>query len=368
MPREISFVRWETADDWAAGTCDGVVATQGGIAIASPIGVRDQGGTSYEYSAWTSPWQEPGFAVDDLVTSWSVVTGPGAWVEISAQARGSDTWAVLGRWAGDPDPELRTSVNDQPDVDTDVWHPRGADAWRLRLTLLRTPGGLGPTVRMAAAVASAGPADPAELVGRAESRHPDPIGGSLLDVPRFSQILHRDHGGSGWCSPTSVAMVLAHYRALPQLSDDDHPDPWVDHVAHEVFDPAYDGAGNWSFNAAYAAGQTGHAFVTRLRDLRDAEAFVAAGIPLVASVSYADGALTGAPVAGTEGHLIVICGFTDTGDVVVNDPAGATDAEVRRTYDRSELERVWQDGSGGIVYVIHDDDHPLPNGDDSALW
>jgi hypothetical protein len=269
-------------------------------------------------------------------------------------------------------------VNDQPDVDTDVWRPRGVEAWRLRLTLLRTPDSVGPTLRMAAAVASAGPHDHLvgradhlvgradHLVGRAKSR--PSTSGTVLDVPCFSQILHRDHGGSGWCSPTSVAMVLAHFRALPQLSDDDHPDPWVDHVAREVFDPAYDGAGNWSFNAAYAAGRTGHAFVTRLRDLRDAEALVAAGIPLVASVSYADGALTGAPVAGTDGHLIVICGFTDAGDVVVNDPAGATNAEVRRTYDRGELERVWLDGSGGIVYVVHDDDHPLPNGDDAAPW
>ena len=113
----------------------------------------------------------------------------------------------------------------------------------------------------------------------------------------------------------------------------------------EVFDPAYDGTGNWSFNVAWAATLAGHAFVTRLHDLREAERFVDAGIPLVAIVAYPRGALTGAPTRGTDGHLLVICGFTDTGDVVVNDPAAPTERSVRRTYDRAELERAWLDGS-----------------------
>lgn len=362
MPRRISFARWETAYDWTVGTCDGVLATHRGIAITAPIGARDQDGTTYEYAEWASPWQEPGFPVDDLVASWSALTRPGAWVEIAAQARGTDTWSVLGRWADGDHPAYRTSVNGQPDVDTDVWHARGADAWRLRVGLFRTQGGTGPTVRMLGAVVSARP-DP--LRSRTEPR--PPTARTVLDVPCFSQIVHRDHGGSGWCSPTSVAMVLARYRALPQLRDD-HPDPWVDHVANEVFDPAYGGAGNWSFNTAYAAGQTGHAFVTRFRDLADAEAFVAAGIPLVAAVKYADGELTGAPVAGTDGHLLVICGFTEAGDVVVNDPAAPTNGDVRRTYHRGELERAWLGGSGGVVYVIHDDGHPLPSRGDGSPW
>ncbi len=93
-------------------------------------------------------------------------------------------------------------------------------------------------------------------------------------------------------------------------------------AARATFDPAYDGTGNWSFNTAWAATLAGHAFVTRLRDLRDAERFVDAGIPLVAIVAYPRGALTGAPTHGTDGHLLVIRGFTDTGDVVVNDPGG----------------------------------------------
>jgi hypothetical protein len=363
MSRRIAFTRWATADDWASGTRDGVVTSHRGVAIAEPAGTRDYDGRTFEYAAWTSAWQEPGFPCADLVGSWSACTPRGAWLEVSAQAQGSDSWAVLGRWADGDRPAVRTSVGGQPDVDTDVWKPGNAEAWRLRLTLLRSPGDPGPTVRMAAAVASDGTHG-----GRTEPSTPGSAVGPVLDVPCFSQMRHLDHGGAGWCSPTATTMVLAHYRAMPRLAESDHPEPWVDHAAARTFDPAYDGTGNWSFNVAYAAGRTGHAFVTRMRDLREVEAFVAAEIPLVASVSYADGALNGAAVASTDGHLVVICGFTETGDVVVNDPAGATNGEVRRTYDRAELERAWLDGSGGVVYVIHDDAHPLPASGAGAAW
>ena len=188
---------------------------------------------------------------------------------------------------------------------------------------------------------------------RTTTSAPSRVGEPPLDVPRLSQMTYRDAGGAGWCSPTAVSMVLAHAGRLPLGVD-------LPAAAREVFDPAYDGTGNWSFNAAWAATLAAHAFVTRLHDLRDAERFVDAGIPLVASVAYPEGALTGAAVRGTDGHLLVICGFTHTGDVVVNDPAAPTERTVRRTYARGELERAWLGGSGGLVYVIHDDDHPLP--------
>jgi len=156
-------------------------------------------------------------------------------------------------------------------------------------------------------------------------------------------------------------MVLAHTRRLPAGTD-------VPAAAGEVFDPAYDGTGNWSFNVAWASTMADHAFVTRLRDLREAERFVAVGIPLVASVAYPDGALRGAPTRGTDGHLLVFRGFTETGDVVVNDPAAPSVRSVRRTYDRGQLERAWLDGSGGLVYVIHDDDQPLPPRGRTGAW
>jgi hypothetical protein len=37
--------------------------------------------------------------------------------------------------------------------------------------------------------------------------------------------------------------------------------------------------------------------------------------------------------------------------VIVNDPAGRTESEVRREYDAAEFARVWFEGSG-MAYIL----------------
>ena len=161
-----------------------------------------------------------------------------------------------------------------------------------------------------------------------------------------------------WCSATTA-------RSPPRPPTPGcgagHTDPWVDQAARATYDAAYEGTGNWPFNTAFAASLAGDAFVTRLEDLRAAERYIAAGIPLVASVSFASGELTGAPISATAGHLLVIVGFTDDRRRGRQRPGLTQPARgVRRTYDRAELEAAWLGGSGGTVYVIHDEAHPLP--------
>src|SRR3954464_6380401 len=120
-------------------------------------------------------------------------------------------------------------------------------------------------------------------------------------------------------------MVVASWGAGPSVAETAWVDPpdiaQVDFTARNVFDYTYDGAGNWPFNAAYAATRPRmRAFVTRLRSLTEAEEFIASGIPLVTSVSFKKGERDGAGY-GTNGHLMVVAGFTESGDVVCNDPA-----------------------------------------------
>jgi peptidase C39-like protein len=200
-----------------------------------------------------------------------------------------------------------------------------------------------------------------------------------LPVPRYSQMIHRGEypqyggGGEAWCSPTALSMLLSYYHVLPSASNyawvnDSYANPWVDHVARVVYDYGYRGAGNWAFNTAYAANLTEDAFVTRLKNLREAEKFIAAGIPLAASISFSRGQLSGAPISATAGHLVVIAGFTKTGDVVVNDPAAPSNSSVRRTYDRGQFEKAWLRKSSGTVYVVRNSRHPLPARGSSTGW
>jgi peptidase C39-like protein len=301
---------------------------------------------------WTSPWCEPGFTFTDLVASWSATTPRGTWIEVAAQSRGSRTWHELGHWSSGVRPTRRTSVTGDPEVDTDIWRPSAStDAYRLRVTLRASRAGRVPELRGVGAVVTAGEV-------RTRTSLPLRRVERVLEVPRLSQMTWAEVGGRGWCSPAAVAMVLSHAGTLPPSTDSGSVD--LPAAAREVFDPAYDGTGNWSFNAAWAANLAGHAFVTRLRDLRDAERFVDAGLPLVASLAYPPGGLPGAPTHGTVGHLVVIRGFTADGNVVANDPGAPNERKVRRTYDRERFERAWLGGSGGTAYVVHRDDQRLP--------
>ncbi len=348
------------------------------LVLRAPTAQRSRSGRRYDVGRWDSPWTAPGFGLTQLVASWSATTPGDSWIEVAVRGRAADgsrsSWDVLGRWTSGDAFTRRTTLSGQSDdlasVNVDTWvanRDPGLTSYRLRVSLMRRTGATtkSPTLDAIGAVASRLPDGPV-----AASR-PGVARGTVLDVPRYSQMAHRGHyprwggGGEAWCSPTSTSMVLGYYDALPDPSTyawvpSGHTDPWVDAAARSTYDAAYQGTGNWPFNTAYAAPLAGHAFVTRLRSLREAERFVAAGIPLVASISFGSGELSGAPISASNGHLVVIAGFTDDGDVVVNDPAAPTRAGVRRTYDRGQFENAWLPRSGGLVYVIRDDAHPLP--------
>lgn len=158
----------------------------------------------------------------------------------------------------------------------------------------------------------------------------------ILDVPRIAQ--YGAHGERGWCSPAALAMLLA-YHGLPTP---------IETVAAAVFDRAYNGTGNWSFNTAYAGSLGLRAVVVYLQDLDAAQRLIERNLPLAISYSWSDGELPGAPLPRSDGHLAVLAGFTGNGDCAINDPAAAN---VRVVYPRRTLEQLWQ-RAGGVAYLL----------------
>jgi hypothetical protein len=65
---------------------------------------------------------------------------------------------------------------------------------------------------------------------------------------------------------------------------------------------------------------------------------------------------------------MVLAGFTEAGDPVLNDPFAASDAEVRKSVGRAEWEAAWLGTSGGVVYVIHPPSVSLPSPPAQANW
>ena len=73
-----------------------------------------------------------------------------------------------------------------------------------------------------------------------------------------------------------------------------------------MYDPVYDGYGNWSFNTAYAATQGLDAYVACFDNLARVEAWVAAGVPVAISVAWKAGEPANAPIASSSGPLPIL--------------------------------------------------------------
>jgi hypothetical protein len=325
-----------------------------GLALAREGIVLDPAGIGGSGEA-TSPVLETGFPFLEAVPSWNARAGEGSWLEVFLRARtkrGWTSWYAMGSWAEGAGNPRRRSLGLQEDADGAVH----TDTLRLK-----TPG---TALQLKVALRSDGrdsihnlrntgiaysgprPASPAAGGRKGESRH---WGRPPLEVPAWSQMIYPE-GGRTWCSPTSLAMLMAYWEPTSQDRDSR-----IGEAVAGVFDPAYEGCGNWSFNAAYAGSRGLDAFVLRFSSLADLEPLIGAGIPLALSLSWDNSGLrrlSSAPVSSSSGHLIVLVGFDADGNPVMNEPAAPWGASVRRTYGRSELEARWLEASGGTVYLV----------------
>ncbi|SCE77361.1 C39 family peptidase [Micromonospora chokoriensis] len=407
---QITFQDWSGPADWHRGDRAGtrvVPGARAGLTLARPTGTTEYADPhtgvtgTWEYGTWTSPVTRIGFDATELIASWNAETPAGTWIQVEMQGSytsGDQTpWYVMGRWASGDTDIKRTSVNRQGDPWSTIWTDTFSidDAtagvllrsYQLRLTLYRAPGQTAaPVVRMLGAMSST---VPDRFTVTPSAGHI--AWGVELPVPRYSQNVHSGHypeydgGGEAWCSPTSTEMVVEYWGRRPSAADTSwvdptYPDPTVNHAARMTFDYAYDGAGNWPFNTAYAASFPGlEGRVTRLHSLDELERFIAAGIPVVTSQSFLASELDGANY-GTSGHLFVVVGFTAEGDVIVNDPASSSNDVVRNVYKRAQFEQIWlrtkrtnasggvSGGSGGIAYLIKPESKPWPKVQGSTNW
>ncbi|HEY1786995.1 MAG TPA: C39 family peptidase [Verrucomicrobiae bacterium] len=296
-----------------------------------------------------SPVITPPMTWDQLVVSWNAGAPPGTFLEVAASAhspRGTTKFYSLGRWTPDDQPFPRVSVsgqkdaNGQVDVDTLVLK-HTAGAVQIRLTLGGTNGVVPMMKFLGLSFCNSGVV-------------PEPLPanhaawGKVLPVVERSQQSYA--GGNGWCSPTSLSMALSYWGSESNRADWKLDAPAV---AAGVIDHHFKKAtGNWAFNTAYAGGLPGmRAYVTRFSDLSELEDWIAAGIPVVISARY--DLLQDGRKPDFNGHLTVCRGFTENGDLVINDPWTDLKVEsVRHIYKRNNVRRAWAT-SHNTVYLVY---------------
>lgn len=324
----------------------------------------------YHWGTLTAPVHETEVRFDTLLPSWNVATPDGTWMQLEVRVRSGGAWTSwfnMGVWTLGTSTVERHSVNGQ---EAESWRvltdtlqstrPVFAEAYQYRLTLFTEEWGVSPRARSISFAVL-------DSRRRGQSRGTLPLraawGGSL-PVPARSQMVY-PNGGEAWCSPTSLSMAMAYWA---NATGNGSLDRSVPIVAGGVYDHSYGGWGNWSFNVAYASAYGLQALVGRMNSVEQVECWIEAGIPVVASVAWdndhAGQRLPGAPLPRSDGHLLVIRGFTSSGDVLVNDPAGCGDADVPRIYERADFSHAWLwnlDSSGGVVYLIHPPGWRVPN-------
>jgi Peptidase_C39 like family len=302
-----------------------------------------------------SPEIKPAMDWNQLVVSWNAAAPAGTFLKIEARAISTNRetkFFTMGVWSPDNKKIPRASVRGQKDPDGDVSTDtlilkRPASAAQIRVTLGGTNQQSPALKFLGLSFCNTKSAPAAQPPNRA-------AWGKTIPTPERSQ--HGYPQEKGWCSPTSLSMALARWADVlhrPELNLD------VPEVAAAVYDRQYDGTGNWPFNTAFAGSLTGmRSYVTRFSDISELEDWIAAGIPVIISAPW-ELLEPGRPKA-SGGHLVVCIGFTESGDVVINDPATNLKREsVQRIYKRENVMRAWAE-SHNTVYLVYPETAVLP--------
>jgi hypothetical protein len=251
----------------------------------------------------------------------------------------------FGHWSGAKLTGMRWSVGNQRDADGTVltdtlWKDRPGGLLQLRLTG-RMLASSRPAKLRRIYVNFFSPSPSEAAAAPSES----PAWGIVMDPPQMAQGYFP--GGKGLCSPTAVAMVLNYWAARTGQKS---LRVTVPEVECSVYDLVYKGAGNWSFNTSFAGSQSGlTGFAARLNSMADLEAWIAAGVPVICSVSWY--LLHGEQLQPDEnGHLVVLVGFMPNGDPVFNDPGDRT--QVRKVYRRADFIRAWEHSERTGYFIL----------------
>ena len=224
------------------------------VRLGSPRATTTIGRTSYDVGSWTSPWVSPGFALTELVPSWTATTPEGTLVQVDVRGVGESgtrsSWDTLGRWASGDASFRRTSLGAQTDdlarVSTDTWVATygGFRSWQLRVRLLSragttltplvgTVGASSPTCRrrpghhLGARCRAGGSCSTSRASPRwcTRASTPSTAAAARPGAPRPRRR---------WCWPTTRAAAGLGVR----LGEESYVDRAVDHAARMTFDPA----------------------------------------------------------------------------------------------------------------------------------
>jgi hypothetical protein len=274
---------------------------------------------------WLVPWWNADIAGEGSLEVFLQTETEGIWTE----------WYSLGLWSSRPATASRTGESVRVDTDTLVLSA-ACSRYRMKLVLSTGSGGTGMVLLRRAGVVSRMKSSPRTLPRTHFLRE------CMVEMPAVSQMTEHASIRDRICSPACVSMALhLHGTALP-----------LPFVAADCYDHGAEIYGNWAFNVATLWKHGVQARIDYFHSMEEAAGELLSGNPLVASIRFEVGELSGSPIPRTNGHLVLLCGLRRRGNgswqVMVQDPAAAAKGEVQRLYDLAEFDRAWT----GVAYVV----------------
>ena len=199
------------------------------IGITNFSGFSKSAVTSTRETVLTSPEITVPIDWDELIVSWNVSPGVHLKVEARAIYPGRATcYYTMGMWSEDPAQFPRESLRRQRDDDGAVKMDTLVLSNAVRKVQLRLTAGGSDDPRMLKFIGLSFCNSTVPSPSLAPNRA---AWGKVLEIPERRQAEYE--GGGGWCSPTSLSMVLAYWSGQLHRPELDHTVP---ETAHAIAD------------------------------------------------------------------------------------------------------------------------------------
>ncbi len=169
------------------------------------------------------------------------------------------------------------------------------------------------------------------------------VPGRVLDVPLRRQFDSQGQRMKDRCQSAALASAMQYYGKSVKLED----------INRYTFDPEYRYPGIWPRVIAAAREFGFDGYLDRFRDWARVRQALSENKMLLVSIRLKEGEAAAPPYASMGNHIVVLCGVTDDGRVVVTDSAlGKSGTGYLCQWRQSDFETIWMRTKGGIAMVI----------------
>lgn len=300
---------------------------------------------STKEGTWETKWKKATFPFDELIYWWNFRPERDEafrlYLQVGFDGGEESPWLYAGYWGRvtlelderkEPKFEHGTLEQDQ------LLLKKKAAQWRFRLvsagkrTLAKPP-------KLGVIVTDNNPTPEASAKAHAKKNETNP---GILDV---GLCMQQDSGGNylkDRCQSAAVASAMDYFGTSVPLEMI---------IAHTT-DPEYKSFGIWprTINTAYEFGFD--AYLDRFRDWEKVKQAISENKVILCSITmprkdtYID-----PPYPAMGGHIVVMCGMTDDGRVVVTDSARRSTGYLEQ-WMLPDFQKIWMRNKGGVGMVI----------------